>query len=267
MMSIKMKSNFKIPKELNNFNKFIISKLLCMLNWKTLQGSKICLFKIGITNCFFIEKNDIRMLIDTGQKRFSEKLKSHISVNLKENKKLNYLILTHSHYDHAENTKMVKQLFLPKLIAHKSETQFLKEGFTKLPRGTNIITDIITRLGNKHARQIGEYDAVETDIEVDDLYLFEDIKGIKIIHTSGHTIGSVSIIIDDEIALVGDTMFGIFKKKILPPFADYKDELYKSWVKLLETPCKSFIPAHGKLIKRERLEKQVNKLKNKFHEL
>lgn len=231
-----------------------------MLNWKTSQGTNIHLLKIGITNCFFVEKGEASLLIDSGQKRFSEKLKSQISVNLKGHKKLNYFILTHTHYDHAENAKMVKQLFAPKLVAHKSETQFLKKGFTKLPRGTNIITDAISGLGNKYARQIGEYDSVETDIEVDDLYVFENIDGIKIIHTPGHTIGSLSIIIDDEIALVGDTMFGIFKNKIMPPFADYKKDLYKAWSKLMETSCKSFIPAHGKLIKRETIEKQLIKL-------
>jgi len=238
-----------------------------MLNLKTSKGSNIHLLKIGITNCFFVEKNGTTFLIDTGQKRFSEKLKSHISVLLKEYHKLDYLILTHTHYDHAENAKMIKELFLPKLIAHKSETQFLINGFTKLPRGTNIITDIITKLGNKYAHQIGEYEPVRTDIEIDDLYIFEKINRITIIHTPGHTMGSVSIIIDDEIALVGDSMFGLFRNKILPPFADYKKELYKSWSKLLETPCKSFIPAHGKLIKRELVERQVNKLKIKIHEL
>ena len=231
-----------------------------MFNWKTEKGSKINLLKIGITNCFLVEKNELTFLIDTGQKRFSEKLKSQLSILLKEHNKLDYLILTHTHYDHAENAKMVKQLFSPKLIAHKSEMQFLKKGFTKLPRGTNMITDVISGLGNKYARQIGEYDPVETDIDVDDLYLFEDVDGIKIIHTPGHTIGSLSIIIDDEIALVGDTMFGVFKNKIMPPFADYKNDLYKAWSKLMETSCKSFIPAHGKLIKRELIEKKLKKL-------
>jgi len=231
-----------------------------MLNWKTEKGSNIHLLKIGITNCFLVEKNEITLLIDTGQKRFSEKLKSQLSILLKKQNKLDYLILTHSHYDHAENAKMVKQLFSPTLVAHKNETQFLKEGFTKLPRGTNMITDAITKLGNKYARQIGEYDPVETDIEIDDLYLFENNSSIKIIHTPGHTIGSISIIIDDEIALVGDTLFGLFKNKILPPFADNKEDLYKSWLKLLNASCKSFIPAHGKLIKRELVEKKVDKL-------
>ena len=68
------------------------------------------------------------------------------------------------------------------------------------------------------------------------------------------------LIIDDEIAMVGDTMFGIINGKILPPFADDKKGMYNSWIKLLETPCKGFIPAHGKLIKRDMVEKQINKL-------
>ena len=235
-----------------------------MLNWKTSQKSNIHLLKIGITNCFFIERNGITLLVDTGQKRYSKKLKTQLSILLKNYNKLDYLILTHTHYDHAENANMVKQLFSPEIIAHKSETQFLKEGFTKLPRGTNIFTDTICKLGNRFAHKIAEYNPVETDLEIEDSFGFKNIPGIKIIHTPGHTIGSLSVIIDDEIALVGDTMFGIFKEKIMPPFADHKKDLYESWSKLLETSCKSFIPAHGKLIKRVLVEKHINKLNNEL---
>jgi hydroxyacylglutathione hydrolase len=41
-----------------------------------------------------------------------------------------------------------------------------------------------------------------------------------IIHTPGHTIGSMTVVIDDEIAIVGDSMFGIFKWSVLPPYAN-----------------------------------------------
>ncbi len=232
-----------------------------MLNWKTTQGSKVHLLKIGITNCFLIVKNRTIFLVDTGQKRFSKKLETQLAILLNHSP-LDYLILTHTHYDHAENASMIKKIYSPNVIVHKNESLFLKEGYTKLPHGTNIITDIISGLGNQFAHHIGEYDPVESDIEINDSYIFEETPDIKIIHTPGHTLGSISIIIDNEIALVGDTLFGIFKNKILPPFADDKNGLFKSWAKLLNTPCKSFIPAHGKLIKRELLEKKLHKLIN-----
>jgi hydroxyacylglutathione hydrolase len=37
-----------------------------------------------------------------------------------------------------------------------------------------------------------------------------------VMHTPGHTNGSMSIIIDDIVAIVGDTMFGVFKWSVFP---------------------------------------------------
>lgn len=226
-----------------------------MFTWKTKNNTQVRLIKVGITNCYLIEKNDLIILVDTGQKRKSELLKSQLSSLLGE-RNLDYLILTHTHYDHAENALMVKQKFSPKIIVHESEADFLQNGFTKLPKGTNIITNFISGLGNRFARKIGEYNPVKADITANESYTMENINGIEIIHTPGHTIGSISIIIDNEIALVGDTLFGIFTKSVLPPFADDKKLLIESWRKLLKTNCLIFLPAHGKRIKRNLLENQ-----------
>ena len=108
-----------------------------------------------------------------------------------------------------------------------------------------------------------EYDPADPDIYVDEKY---DLKPLKlnahIIHTPGHSKGSMSIVIDNEIALVGDAMFGVFGKSIYPPFADNPEILIESWGKLLDTGCSSFLPGHGKEISRELVEKQYYKHKN-----
>jgi hypothetical protein len=66
-----------------------------------------------------------------------------------------------------------------------------------------------------------------------------------ILNTPGHSIGSMSIIVDDEIAIVGDAIFGVFKKTVFPPFSDDVEQMIKSWRLLLDTNCSVFIPAHG----------------------
>jgi glyoxylase-like metal-dependent hydrolase (beta-lactamase superfamily II) len=78
-----------------------------------------------------------------------------------------------------------------------------------------------------------------------------------ILHTPGHSSGSVSIIVDDEIALVGDTMFGIFPWSVFPPFADDVKQMTESWGKLLETNCRLFLPGHGTANKRSLVQKNI----------
>jgi hypothetical protein len=66
--------------------------------------------------------------------------------------------------------------------------------------------------------------------------------------------GSISLIIDDEIAAVGDAMVGTLPGKIYPPFADDVPELIRSWEILLNTGCGTFLPAHGSAKRRQLVE-------------
>jgi len=78
-------------------------------------------------------------------------------------------------------------------------------------------------------------------------------------HTPGHTIGSMSLIVDNEIAIVGDTMFGVFNWSAFPPYAQDADLMLKSWKKLLETNCNEFLPSHGTANSRDLVQKCYNK--------
>jgi hypothetical protein len=55
----------------------------------------------------------------------------------------------------------------------------------------------------------------------------------------------MSLIVDNEIALVGDVMFGVFNWSVFPPFADDVPTLEKSWGKLAKSGCKMYLPGHG----------------------
>lgn len=87
--------------------------------------------------------------------------------------------------------------------------------------------------------------------------------GIKtidyLVHTPGHTAGSVSLIVDDELALTGDTLFGVFRWSVYPPYASDAETMVRSWGKLLETKCSLFLPSHGTPIRRSLLKKDYDK--------
>jgi glyoxylase-like metal-dependent hydrolase (beta-lactamase superfamily II) len=231
-----------------------------MGQWKTLNCEVNQVLK-GRSNSFLVNSNGNYILVDTGPKRSWNKLKSNIEELLMENK-LSYLILTHTHFDHAENTAKIKKLLNPKIIVHKSEEEYLKHGNSPLPKGTNLATGFIIDVIGKKIQSRYKYEPVDPDIFVDEKY---DLKSVginaNIIHVPGHSKGSLSIIIDNKIAIVGDAMFGIFGNSIYPPFADNPKIMIESWGKLLDTGCSSFLPGHGKEISHELLEKQYYKHK------
>ena len=74
--------------------------------------------------------------------------------------------------------------------------------------------------------------------------------GMRVLHTPGHTKGSMSLILDEDIALVGDAIIHR-NKQVYPPFANDETQVKNSLQKLLETNCQQFLPGHGMAAGRE----------------
>jgi hydroxyacylglutathione hydrolase len=66
------------------------------------------------------EKN---ILIDSGPPRLWEVLKHKL--NKRNLRKIDYLILTHTHFDHAGNATNIKGVFGARVIVHKNEATIL----------------------------------------------------------------------------------------------------------------------------------------------
>jgi glyoxylase-like metal-dependent hydrolase (beta-lactamase superfamily II) len=221
--------------------------------WSTSTGKKIYQVLSGRSNVFLLTNNNQKILIDTSPDYMWRTLQNRLD-RLQINH-IDLLILTHSHFDHAANAARIKEKYKAKVIIQQTETKYLTTGDNILPVGTNAASELLVKAFAKHFNSFTRYSPCMYDLTFDKSF---DLKAYgfngSIIHTPGHTIGSSSIIIDNEIALVGDTMVGVFWWTVFPPFASDKDILIESWGKLLETQCKIFLPSHGSVNKRSLLQ-------------
>jgi glyoxylase-like metal-dependent hydrolase (beta-lactamase superfamily II) len=80
-----------------------------------------------------------------------------------------------------------------------------------------------------------------------------------LIHTPGHSPGGATVVIDGVVAIAGDSMIGTTPGKPFPPFADSVELLLRSWRKIIDTGCETFLPGHGKQISREELIMEYEK--------
>jgi hydroxyacylglutathione hydrolase len=212
----------------------------------------------GRSNVFLITGNGKNILIDTGPGRMWKKLRARLKKL--DIKIIDYLILTHSHYDHAGNAAKVKREFGAKVIINKEESEFLERGENILPQGTNLFTRLLVKTVSPFHISLLNYEPCRPDILTDQYFDLNNFAiNIFIIHTPGHSPGSQSVIVDNEIAIVGDTMFGIFPGSVFPPFAEDEKEMINSWRKLLQTDCSQFLPSHGTANSRELLERNILK--------
>lgn len=229
-----------------------------MKKWETKSGYEILQLLSGRSNVFLLTNGRKNILIDTSSGFMWKLLRLRLN-NLNVNH-IDCLILTHSHMDHAGNARMIRDEYKSLVFIHKNEASYLTSGKSIIPGGTVPVTRIIERLLAKYATPMLRSKPCKYDILVDSVFDLSDF-GFKayILHTPGHTPGSMSVIIDDEIALVGDTMFGVFPGSVFPPYASDVRQMINSWGKLLDTKCSVFIPSHGSAKSRSLAQKDYNK--------
>lgn len=230
-----------------------------MKTWKTKSGYTITKVIAGRSNAFLVSNGIVNVMVDTGPARNRKRLQSNL--NRLHIEKIDLLLLTHTHYDHAGNAGQIKRFYNATVALHAQEKSFIETGRNFLPKGTILFTNLLMNLlGNKLLGRFN-FTPCQPDILIEAIRPLSDFGlNAYVLPTPGHSPGSVSLIVDDEIAMVGDAMFGIFKGSIFPPFADDTATMIKSWKLLLDTGCKWYLPAHGFENSREKVLKNYLKL-------
>ena len=186
--------------------------------------------EMGKANAYLIETEKGFILVDAGMPNKIREIKRVLAEKNAGLSDIILIIITHVHYDHVGSLSALKEKTGAKIMVHEKEKELLEKGRTDFPAGTVFISKLISKLSNLISES--KFKAVSPDIIIKDNY---DLKqyGIdgEVIETPGHTRGSISIIINGEDIICGDTLFNFMPHSVYPPFANDKDELIASWKK------------------------------------
>jgi len=231
----------------------------------TKSGCRILQILSGRSNVFLITNGKKNILIDTSPENKWKKLEKKLNdLNINN---IDFLILTHTHFDHAANAYRIKKKYNAQVFVHETEASYLTSGKNIIPNGTNLITRTLINLFANSVFPGLNYEPCQPDILVNSSFNLKEF-GFEayIIHTPGHTTGSMSIVVDNEVALVGDTMFGMSKWSVFPPYANDVKQIVRSWGILLDTNCSVFIPSHGSANSRSLLQNDYDKRNYEYPE-
>jgi len=225
-----------------------------MRTWTTTGGCRVTQVLGGRSNVFLLSYGGRNILVDTGRKKFRAELARRLQkLDLAL---LDALVLTHTHFDHAENAAFIREKYNAKVIVHQSEAGFLERGTSPLPKGAVALTKLVVALFAKRMEPTLDYEPCSPDLLVENGLDLSDFGfAARLLHTPGHSRGSISVIVDNEMALVGDLMYGAFPRTIFPPYADDIPQMVSSWGRLLGTPCSLFMPGHGSPRDRKQVQK------------
>ena len=134
-------------------------------------------------NCYLVETDDVKIVVDPFD------VNEKIDIFLKSDKP-KYVFLTHCHFDHILGAEKIREKYGAKIAIGKHDAVGLSDPYFSLSDMAGF-----------------EQKPFYADILFSGGDVFEEGETrIKVLHTPGHTIGSVCYILDDYI-FTGDTLF------------------------------------------------------------
>jgi hydroxyacylglutathione hydrolase len=159
---------------------------------------------LGVSNAFLV-KSKSNLLVDSGSQGNFKKLIRLLEKNQCPVNSLDYIFISHAHWDHCANVAALKNLNPDiKIIMHKADASYVKQGQNAAIRPFGWLGKCLALFFKI------PYAAFSPDIIFSETLSLESL-GINayLMHTPGHTMGSASLIMEnDKAAIVGDLIMG-----------------------------------------------------------
>jgi glyoxylase-like metal-dependent hydrolase (beta-lactamase superfamily II) len=203
---------------------------------------------LGVDQCYII-RGEKTIMIDAGSpKQIKRFLKAVERLSIKP-EDIKLIVLTHGHWDHIGSAKEIKDRTGAKLALHQKEKDWLEKSLKPLPPGVTVWGKIFGKILAMFMPLV-HIPVADVDIALGDGEFPLSEYGIpgKIFYTPGHSMGSVSILLDTGDAFVGDLAMSGFPLRFspgLPILAGNMQKVRESWKLLMDRVQKQSIPDMG----------------------
>jgi len=205
--------------------------------------------KLGVACCYVIRAEGT-ILIDGGAPKQARNLIKGIETLSIKPQEIQLIVITHGHWDHIGSAKEIKEITGAKIALHRNEKEWLEKSLMPLPPAVTLWGRIFAKIMAMFMPLV-HVPATGVDVVLGDEEVSLAEYGIpgRIIPTPGHSMGSVSVLLETGDAFVGDLAMNGLPMRIgpgLPVFAEDLQKVKRSWQMLLEKGAKIVYPAHGK---------------------
>jgi glyoxylase-like metal-dependent hydrolase (beta-lactamase superfamily II) len=185
---------------------------------------KRCVSGICATNCYLISGDDFAVVIDPAE---NDNLITDFAQK-NADKKNKAILLTHCHFDHIGGALSVKKIWNCDIVIGEHEAEGLKNpniNFSAMWGSHSMSIDADIKVRDGQMLNFGEFTA-------------------KVLHTPGHTRGSVCYLCDD-VLFSGDTLFNLSVGRTDLPTGSFDTELKSLQSLLLLDDATRVLSGHG----------------------
>lgn len=215
---------------------------------------------LGINRCYVVRDEGV-ILIDGGPPGKAERFAQSLRNLPVEPAEIKLMVITHGHPDHIGSAGEIKEMTGAKIAMHRLERECLEQGKLEPPPGVTawgrFLIGVMTRLQPEIHISRAQVDVL---LEDEGFPLAEYGVPGRVIHTPGHSRGSISVLLETGDAFVGDLAMNAFPLCLtprLPILAEDVERVKESWRVLLGQGAKQVYPAHGKPFSAEIMRKAL----------
>lgn len=208
--------------------------------------SSVIPIKLGIVKSFIV-KGEKTVIVDTGYAGNGNKVLRNLHENSIKPEDISLIIITHGHIDHYGSADELRRLTGAPVVMHRADAEYLEKGINYIGAPVDLFGRVTKSLFIRTNEFVSK--SLKVDIVFDDeVDLREFGVDGRIIHTPGHTEGSVSLILSSGEAIVGDLiMGGILFKRVprYPLFGSDISKLRESIKRVIQLSPKIIHASHG----------------------
>lgn len=214
----------------------------------------------GLSNVHLVPLARGLMIVDTGYPlpRLPERILGAAQALGYSPRQVQLILLTHGHVDHAGNAARLRRMTGAPIALHPADGQMAQRGGHGIPEGRGprgrVMAATLSRLPI-----LCRFEPFTPDVWLEEGQGLADL-GVEgyVIHTPGHSAGSVSLLLEEGEALIGDAL--VHQGRVsFPLYWENREQAQESALKLARLKPETLHTGHGTRFGRDELEQFVER--------